>query len=523
VSGFDAERLQIYLDRLVAAELLAGDRPSRGFYRFRHALIRDAAYDSLLHSRRRELHRRVGIALRDRFPDVAESAPELLAHHFSEARAVEEALEYWERAGLKATASGAHTEAIDHFDKALSGLESTPDSLEHEQREVRLLVGKGMGLVATRGYAAPEVEATFARASKLCEKLGDTPLSVLYGIWGVALARGDQPAVERIAERFSRLIHTSQDRPTLLLSNNGLGLLALYRGDYVRAREFLERGIAGYDLALHRELMREYGYGGGVYGHLYLMWGLWIMGYPHLARRYQDEALAIAEWMPEPYTTAVVLNFCAILAHEMRDAEAVQDRVAQLLELANENNFIFWIATGSCLAGWAAAQRGELDAGIAQIQQGLSIYQMTGARLSYAVYLSQLVEAYLLAKKRAEGLKAVEEALALSRGSLDCFYAPELTRLKGELLALEEQDRGEAERWFRWALERTHAQQAKSFELRAAMSLARLLRSGGQVDEARALVSGAYGRFTEGFETRDLCEARKLLESLSAQVASGSG
>jgi class 3 adenylate cyclase/predicted ATPase len=510
---FENAVLDQALDQLVAAGLLyQRGAPPRATYTFKHALIRDAAYESMLKSTRCSVHEAIARAVKNLLPHVEEESPELLAFHFEEAGHVETAIGYWRLAGERATARWAHLEAIQHFERALALLERQPETAERARQEIELLEASSVPLVATQGYAADAVTRTFERARQLCETLGDTPLAVLYGIWFGFLVRGDRKATGELVPRLLEVAQRSRDPVPQLIVHSAVGCWAFYAGDHGRARDHLARSMQHYDADQHRTLLAAYGSGADLYGHLYMAWCQWYSGYPDRADELLREALGLAESENDPYALAQVLCFGVALAHCRREPDVLRERSERAAALATEHRFPYWLGIATCGVGSADVQSGRIEEGTARIQEGLSILWATGGRVTHPFYLSYLVEAHRAAGALAEGLEAVEEAIAFGESSLSRFHQPELLRLKGELLLARDQDPAAAERCFRAAIDVAREQGARSLELRAAASLFRLVEERPRCDEARSLLEDVYGRFTEGFSTVDLREAKRLLD-----------
>jgi len=372
-----------------------------------------------------------------------------------------------------------------------------------------------MGLLATQGYAAPAVEEVFDRAFQMCREFAtDIPFRVLHGLWGVQMIRSDREATAELLPKFHLLAKRSGDPAMVLAAHVAEGVRAFFTADFIRARDEMTKGTAYYDSAAVQRWIREHGYDGGMYTFGYLLWSLWILGYPDQAVAVRDRMLSLAEAASNPYSLALALAFGGCLAHDRGDPTAAREASARSIALATEQKLYLWLAIATCVAGWAALREGNLEEGIAQAQGGLDVIRAVGMRTAYPYYLSFLVEGHLKAGAVDKGLAAVDEGLHMSATLLDCFYEAELHRLRGELL-LCRGETAEAEACFQRALALARRHSAKSFELRAAMSLGRLLRDRGRPNDARRLVQGVYEWFSEGFESRDLREARALLQEVS--------
>jgi predicted ATPase/class 3 adenylate cyclase len=518
VSPLDEAILQYGLRQLVEAELVyqRGVAPQVTYF-FKHALIQDAAYQSLLKSKRQQLHQQIAQVLEERFPDTKETQPELLAHHYTEAALIVQAIPYWQKAGERAIQRSANVEAVSHLIKGLELLKTLPDTPERIQQELALQITLGAPLTATKGYAAREVGQVYTRARELCRQLGETPqlIPVLFGLWRFYLQRAELQTARELGEECLSLAQRLHDPVRLLRAHNTLGVTLFYLGELASAREHLEQGIALYSpqqrsLAVVQDPM--------VACLSYMAWVLWYLGYPDQALKRSHEALTLAQELSHPYSMAQALFFAAELHHLRQEAQAVQERAEAVITLAAEQGFPFWLAQGTSLRGWALVKQGQREEGITQIRQGLAIYQSTGAELGWPYYLAELAEACGLVGQAEEGLRVMAEALTAVYKSGE-FSETEICRLKGELTltvrGLEFEVQREAEECFQKAIAIARRQSAKSWELRAVISLSRLWQSQGKQKEAHDMLAEIYAWFTEGFDTKDLQDAKRLIKELS--------
>jgi TOMM system kinase/cyclase fusion protein len=494
------------------AGLLLARRSVRGErYVFKHALMREAAYESMTRLRRQGMHQRVARTLHQRFPEVEQHQPELLAQHYERAGEVESAVEYWHFAGERSVQRATYAEAIQQLEHGLTLLEGLATSPARSRREVELLTTLGTAFISTRGYGAEEVERTFARASRLCHSLGaDVPIKVLVGIVGVHVTRGDREAAEPFLPQLRRLAEHS-DPVAAMAGRQLLGIYAFWCGDF---RTAYEHTIAGMRLYATDEVQHfAWDYGAGLLCHAYAMSSLFQLGYPDQAAALSRDMATIGERSGNPWSLAVALAFSATLSHERGEPGDTLALSNRLRALAAEQRNHLWMANALSSSGSAKLQLGEIEAASADIRQALDLFRAVGMSCSYSYYLTYLADAYREGGRIGEGLVAVEDGLDLCERLFGRFHAPELWRLRGELLGCQGQvHAGEAA--LRRALDLARQQHGKSFELRAAMSLGRLLRELGRRDEARSLVAEVYGWFTEGFATRDLRQARALLAEL---------
>jgi predicted ATPase len=450
-----------------------------------------------------------------RIPNIPQ--PELLAHHYTEAGLRVQAIPYWQQAGQRAIQRSAHQEAIQHLTAGLAQLATLPETRARAQQELDLHIALGAALRATRGQAAPEVEQTFARARVLCEQLGETPqlLPVLRGLCLFYQNCGALPTARELGEQFYRLAQHEAAPLPRLEAHHQLGSTLFYLGDYAAAWTHLEQGIALIDPAAGWAQARRHSVAYEVNCSAFGAWTLWCLGYPAQALRRSQEALALAQEIASPTNLALAYHFAAYLHHRRREPLAVQEQAETLLTLATAQAFPLWAGFGTCWRGWVLAMQGQHAVGLAQLHQGMAALLATGQTLARPFCLVLLAEATTHAGQVEEGLALLEEAMAALETSERGDLRAEVSRLKGELLLRQTApDMAQAEACFQQALTVARRQQAKSWELRAAMSLARLWQQQGKRTEARALLAPVYGWFTEGFDTADLQEAKALLEVL---------
>lgn len=520
ISPLEETRLTGALNRLVDAELLEEySSPPRLGYRFRHALIRDAAYDSLLKSQRRQYHRKIAEVLPERFGDVVEVQPELLASHFTEAGLTEEAIPYWQRAGQKALERSANREAIGHLTKGLELISRLPETPQHLQQELMLRIALGTALMVSRGFACEEAENNFARAWKLCQQIDDSPLvlNVFWALWVSQAAAAKHQKAREAGEECLRLAQAVHDPALLLQSYHALGVSLLILGDFVHGFELLEKGLSLYDPSRHSALAYASGQDSGVACLAHGAWALWFLGYPGQARQWIRDALTLAGKVAHPASKAAAANIAAWLYQLLRDQEAAQEQADAAVALSTEHELEFWRAKGVMSQGWALMGTERLDEGIKRLRTGLAALRATGAKIMMPYFLSRLAQAYADTDRIKEALSVLAESQAVLEETGERWWQAEVYRLQGELLfrrsgAAPVDER--AEEYFRRALQTAREQRAKSLELRAIMSLSRLLQKRGERSEARQMLGGIYNWFTEGFDTPDLMDARALIEQI---------
>ena len=508
--------LLIALERLVKAELFQcrGEPP---LYSFRHALLQEQAYESLLKTARQSLHRKIAEVLSTQFPQMASREPEILAHHHDAAGFYEQALGYWREAGQKSMARSANVEASRQLRRGLEAIQHLTESSDRDQQELLLLTMRAVALIAARGYGADEVEQAFARARTLCQKLGDTPhlFPVLFGLCLFYLVRAKPAEANELAAQLDAIATLTSDVECILETHSLRAALCFWEGRFLDAQEHIMRARTMFDPAKHGHHVFVYGQDPLAYGYGYGALALWFLGYPEQALLSARRALELAERTNHPLTIAGVLSFYGDLHHHLRQPALFDDLARRTIAVATEQNLPMWVGTARSQRGWVQFERGEREAGLVEIVAGLEDFRKTGAEINTAYFISRLVEALLAASRIDEGLERVDEALGLLETSIDRYYEAELYRLKGELRRRAGNSEA-ARECFERALTVSRAQSAKSLELRAAMSLGRLRADEGKKAEAVRLLAPTYEWFTEGLGTPDLVDARALLSAWRA-------
>jgi class 3 adenylate cyclase/predicted ATPase len=522
VSPLEETRLTGALNRLVDAELLNQTLEQKGLrYCFRHALIRDAAYDSLLRSQRRQYHRRLAEVLREQFAETTEAWPAIVANHLTEAGMVEQAIPFWQRAGQQALERSANKEAIQHLTKGLDLLGALPESPQRFEQELLLCTTLGPALIATGGFASAEVEKVYARARQLCQRVSEAPqlFHALWGSWVFYVARAEHETAWQLGELCLRLGQSARDPALLLEANHALGVTFLGLAQHARGLQHLEQGIALYNPSKSQALAFLYGQDPGVVCLSHAAWALWFLGYADRAVKRNAEALALARRLSHKHTLVAALDFSAWFNQLSVNCDESQEHADAAIALAVEQGFPFWEAMGLVLRGWTRAHYGSADEGIAEILRGLNAYRASGANTMQPYYLGLLADAYGMAGRPEDALKVVAEGLALVNKTGERYYEPELYRLRGEFAlcqsetaSAESERLAQAEESFLQALRIAREQSTKFLELRAALSLGRLWLRRSSRAEARRLVTEVLGWFTEGFDTADLRAAKSFLE-----------
>jgi class 3 adenylate cyclase/tetratricopeptide (TPR) repeat protein len=518
----DDGRLGRSLHALVDAELLHqhGDGV-HARYTFKHAMVRDAAYESLLKSRRQQYHHAIATILTgERFAATEGAEPELVAHHYTAAGMRAEAIPHWLRAGQGAAGRAAHAEAIQHYRTALALVATLPAERTRLQLELGLQVSLATSLASTQGYAAPDVETTYARALELCRELGEGAdvFPILRGLSEFYMVRNDQLRARELAEDCVR-IATETDRPEHRIEADAvLGYALSYLGEFEPARRILERGLGVHQAHAAASLPFVAPQNPGISFLVILADVLFWLGYPDEALRRMREALALAETLQQPFDLTFV-HIHSSLFHQMRREPVEAERYARIgREIAAANGFGLWVSCANLNLGIAEAALGRPDVAIPMLERELVVWAAAGAESTRTYYLAGLAGACHVGGRLADAQRAVDEGIAIAeRPSSEHMYEALLYWLRGEIRLSQSADaHAEAAADFRRAIALAQRQRARSLELRATMALCRLLRRRGSREEARALLQPLYEWFTEGFDTPDLRDARALLAKLSA-------
>ena len=508
------------LDRLTDAGLVfRRGTPPRATFQFKHALVRDAAYNSLLRSRRQHLHAGITATLEAQFPEIVAAQPELLAHHFTEAGLAEQAVECHRRAAERAIERSANPEAIAHLARGLELLTTLPETPQRDKQELMFQVALVAPHWASKGYASQGTERAATRALELCRQVGtDTPehFQVLWALAAFYMVRGELRTGWRLGEQCLQLAERQQDPGLLGYAHFLMGDLLFWFGELMAARAHLEQGIALYDLERDRAAASRYGFDYGMACHSFLGRVLWHLGYPDQGVTHSEKAIAIADEVSHSFSKAQAISWAAALHQLRREVKRTQELADEDLALTTEQIFPFFAAHAMILRGWALVEQGQGGDGIARLREGLTAYRATGAEIERSHWLGLMAEACGKTGQIEKGLRVVSEGVVEIQQNGIRYYEAELNRLEGELrLSLDPADESRAEACFRRAIEIARAQQAQSFELRAAMSLGRLWLRQNKREDARGLLAPLYGWFTEGFDTADLIAAKALLAELS--------
>jgi predicted ATPase len=442
----------------------------------------------------------------------------LLAQHNTQAGLVAQALPYWLRAGQQALQRSANAEAVRHLTIGLEQLAALPDTRARTQQELNFHIALGPALMAMHGQAATEVEQTYARARALCAQLGETPqlLPTLQGLSRFYRNRGALRTARELGEQLSRLVQRETNSTARIDAHEALATTLYFLGEYSPARTHLEQAIGLMDLTLQPALVFRHGEAPGVRCLVRMANTLWCLGYPAQAVRHSEQALILARELEHPLSLAYAQHWAADLYHHRREVLEVHVQAETLLPLATAQGFPLWVGFATYYQGWVLAMQGQEKTGLAQMRQGMTTIIATGTELSRPLCLVLLAEAAGHVGQVEEGLCLLTEALTSFEVSGRGDMLAEAYRLQGALLLRQAvPEAAQAEACFQQALAISRRQQAKSWELRAAMSLSRLWQQQGKRANARELLAPLYGWFTEGFDTADLQEAKALLEALS--------
>ena len=520
------QELNSAIDRLLQSGLLSRQgAPPEATYLFKHALVQDAAYGALLREPRRALHARIAEALEGQYAEIAENQPELLARHWSEAGLIEKAALLWGKAGQRSLARSALVEASEQLARALAQIAvlSTTPALRREQ--IKLQVALADATMQTKGYAAPETKQSVEQARifiEHTEALGEPledPLmlySVLYGFWVTNFAAFNGGVARELAAQFLALAQKQGETVPIMIGHRLVGNSLVVVGEIAEGRIHLDRAIALYDAAEHRALTTRFGQDVRVQMLCFRSMALWALGYPGVAQADIEQALADAREIGHAVTSMYALNLTQVIRFPLGQYEAAKAQGDQSAVLADKKGALYWRALGAMFQGCVLALTGEPARAVSSIISSIAAYRSTGATIFTPFVLSYLARAYVELGQYDEASRCNNEAMKGAETSGETLCVAEVHRTAGEIeLRSPGRDNAKAQAHFERALEIARAQQARSWELRAAMSMARLWRDQGKRAQAHDLLAPVYGWFTEGFDTLDLKEAKALLDELA--------
>jgi len=515
------------LNRVVEAGLLFRQGvPPHATYLFKHALVQDAAYGTLLREPKRVLHARIAEALENQFAEVVESQPELLARHWTEAGLIEKAAPLWGKAGQRSLDRSALLEAIEQIRRALEQMAALPGSPALRREQIKLQVALLTPLIHVKGHAAPETKTAAERARLLIEQaeaLGEPPedplllFSLLYAFWVASFVAFKGNVMRELAAQFLALAEKQGAAVPLMVGHRNMGVSLLHTGDIDEALVHIDRAIALYDPAEHLQLATRFGQDVRVALLFYRSLGLWLLGYPEAALADADRSIKHAREIGQAASLMGALTLTSLTHIHCGSYAIANVQLDEVIALAGEKGALFWKIGGMLVKGCLFAVNGKASTAVPLITSGLGAWRQTGTSVWTPAYVLYLARAYAELGKFDDASHSIGEAMTAVQISKESWYEAEIHRLAGEIaLCLPVPDAMKAGACFECALEIARAQRAKSWELRAAMSMARLWRDQGKRQQAYDLLAPVYGWFAEGFDTLDLKEAKALLEQLTA-------
>lgn len=520
VSSQDEKTLQQGLGKLVEAELLyQRGIPPKATYTFKHALIQETAYLSLLKGTRQQYHQRIAGKLVGEFAETVSTNPELVAHHYTEAGLGEQALPFWKQAGQRAVERSANEEAIAHLTRGLDLIKELPGSSERDHQELALQMALGSALIVSKGYAVAEVEQTYSKALELCRQIGDTPevVPVLFALGRYYYAfRAEFQIAHDLGERLLEVAQDQNDTAALMMAHTVLGITSFWTGQFVATREHVRQALSLFDGGTHRDKDFRYAQDIRIVCLCYRVWTLMRLGYPKQAIEALRDMEALSDQLLHPPSTALYQVTGCFLHYWRRDVQKTQESADSLLATSAQYGFAQWMPFGTIFMNWSRVQNGAEGLEMEQMHQAVIDWQAYGNELGLPALQGVLTDAYLTAGIVENGLKVVNEALAKVDQCGERQEEARLNLMKGKLLLIQpDPDEQHVEACFKKAVEVASQQCAKYHELQAATSLTRLWQAQGRKEEAKNLLSGVYSWFTEGFDTEDMIKAKALFDELS--------
>lgn len=525
------------LQALVSEEVLRCRKThdDKEIYSFKHPLIRETAYQALLRSTRQTYHRRIATVLRESFQDIVRLQPELIAYHYTEGELPERAIEFWQQAGLRAVERSANVEGVRHLTHGLTLIETLPDSPARAARELVIQTTLGPALIATKGYAALEVEQTYTRAKKLLEAMPNNErmllrFPIMFGLWLSDLVSAKLHNARELGEQCLIMAKQQENAVLEVEAHRALGATLYYLGELKMARAHVEAGISLYNPRQHPvDAFFHYLADPGMTLHAYASPLIWCLGYPEQAEAQLQASQRMGEERPHPFSQVISLHFGALLYQQRRQLKKVNSYATELISICQEHDISVWEPTGRIMKGWTMQMNSDNsnEEGLNLIRDGIEGWESNRSRVLRPVYLGMLAQAYGQAGKVDEGLQTLEKAFEAIAESGERTNQAELYRLQGELLLLSihgNQDIcsstiiGDVEACYLKSLTIAQQQEAKSWELRTTISLCKLLTTQNRHKEAYDLLLPIYEWFTEGYDTVDLIEAQTLLQSLQEKI-----
>ena len=523
VAARSTDDLEEALGRLSDAGLVfSRGIPPAATYTFKHALVRDAAYASLLRRRREELHARITTVLEEHFTDVVEYQPELLANHCTLGGLTEKAIAYWGIAGRKSVARSAMVEAVSQLRKGLDLLPNVPDDHDRWSHERELQGALGAALYASQGPGAPETGQAYTRARYLCEQLGDTAalIPVLSGLWSHHSARSEYQIAREIAGDLLRFAERKNDVSGMLVANRSMGTCLYILGEFLLSRKYFQKVLTLYDTNLHGSIASVAAYDPRVAALSYLSWNLLVLGYPDQALSWSHQSLLWGRQLGHPHSLGYALTWAAILNLLRRGDQDALRLLEELTTLCSQHGFSHFLARANIMRGYVLSASGETEKGVALARQGFADMLSTGVIWNQTFFLGLMAQSCERAGQLDEASSLLSKALEIANRTGERWFESELHRLRGEWLVARDQSyHGEAETCFHCALEIAKKQNAGFWELRAAMNLSSLWSQQRTPGAMRKLLANVYARFGEGFDTVDLRKAKSMLDDLDVTLS----
>jgi predicted ATPase len=523
VASSDEPSLQAALSQLAANQLIVvRGEPPTSTYIFKHALVQDAAYATIVRSKRQQIHSRIADALMTEFHGTVETQPELVTYHLVQAGLTEKAIEYLRMAGQRAIEQSANAEAIAHLTRALELLQSGPEKAERKRTALALEVMLGQAMIAGYGYAAPETRKTLLRAKGLTDGLTDCSqkFAVLYGIWAHHYVGGEVVKQRDTAIQFLTEAKRDNDSAVLCIAHRIMGTTCVTTGEFSKGLQHLERAQALYDAQQHAGYRFQYGQDIGVAALCYMSWAQWHLGHVEQALETAAKAIKRAEELSHPHSLVYAVCHARGFIDFFRRAYVTQSYASSIVSLCIENGFSHWVNCGRIFEGWAKICEDNVEQGIEVLRSGVAGWQQKGARLWLPIFLTMEAEACLKTNRVDAALKVIEEALLISEETGERWAIAEVLRVKASILqAAGVSEAKQIETVLLNSLEIARGQQARCWELRAACDLAYLWQGQGEESKARRLLRAVYNQFTEGSDTADLRAARACMSSLKMKIA----
>jgi predicted ATPase len=519
ITSIDADSLDAALGELTNAELVYAHGPApHTTYLFKHALVQDVAYESMLRSARRDVHRRIAETLQSCFPERAKDRPELLAYHHERAGDLDPAIDRYEDAAQRAQERSAQHEVVAHLQRAIELRRPSEERPEHRRQAGRLHVALGARLLELRGYGDPEIETVYLRAIELCDADADRAVH-FRALWGLSVfyqARTRLDEAVRLGRQLVEIAMRMEDCALALMAHQALGSPLLWQGRFDASLDSVGRALSLYQPELHQRLSREYGEDPGVSTRVYASQALWHLGFPDRALQTIRDGVALAEAGDHPFSLGYALGFLAAI-HALRGEHADTAVAAQrTLQLAEQQDLVLWRSMGKFFLAWATSTPATSSSASAALEEAVAMLAATGTEVGAPFLLGMLADALLCCGLNERALQVVRAALGLAQARQSLFWNSALERVQGEaLLAADATAGAGAEACFERALAIAREQGARSLALRAATRLAERRAARGAPADARDVLQSVYSTFQEGFAAPQLLEARALLDRLA--------